>query len=230
VSVPGTGAQLLILLLFVIPGSVFQAARSRFRGPSPADQDATNRVLRAIAVSALLNAAYLFLLGPQLGRLFAHMTGGKGLAGYLASARQAGLVAMLLLFVVPVALAGLDYWRTRWNVDGTRASWRHFPQLRLAYDPTPRAWDFAFTNREPCFVRVLTDDGWIGGWYGPNSFAASYPEPLEIHLERAWVLDEDGAFVEAQANSGGLYVRCDDARAVEFLSPLAASVPTPRHG
>jgi hypothetical protein len=218
VGIPGTGPQLLILLLFVIPGSVYQVTRSRLRGPTPADRDATSRILRAIAVSTLLAAIYLILFGPELGRLYRHISKAHHFQGYLDSARSAGWVALFLLFVVPVALAALDYWRTSWNLE----SWRrnlHLPQLfRLAYDPTPRAWDYSFIGREPCFIRVLTGDGrWVGGWFGENSFAASYPEPLELYIEEAWVLDADGAFVSQQERSGGLYVRCDDARVVEFV-------------
>jgi hypothetical protein len=213
VSIPGTGAQLLIALLFVVPGAVYQAARSRLRGPSPADADATGRILRAIAVSAALNAVYLTLLGRRVIDLIVAIAGGNP-GSWAGQARQAGLVALLLLFVVPAMLALLDYWRTRWT-------WLPRP---LTYDPTPRAWDYAFTDRSPCFVRVLThDQQWIGGYWGTGSFATSYPQDPELYLEQAWLLGPDGQFQAKQDSTEGLFVRCADVRALEFLAPTTGT-------
>ncbi len=67
---------------------------------------------------------------------------------------------------------------------------------------------------------ILTTDGrWIGGFFGKGSFVSSYPEPREMFVEGAWRMDDDGKFVAAQPNSVGLYLRCDDIRSVEFISP-----------
>jgi hypothetical protein len=64
--VPSTIQQLAILLLFVVPGSVYQAVLDRFRGPLAAEQDASNRVLRAIAASAVFDSLYVIAIGPHL--------------------------------------------------------------------------------------------------------------------------------------------------------------------
>ena len=45
-SVPGSGFELVILLLFELPGTVYQFVRSRLRGPRPDDSSALNRVPR----------------------------------------------------------------------------------------------------------------------------------------------------------------------------------------
>jgi hypothetical protein len=205
--VPSSGSQLLIVLLFIIPGSVFQACRGRLRGPSPADRDATSRIVRAIAVSTLLNAAYLAALGGSLNDAVQDIDK-RAAAGF---SRNDGWVLLLLLFVVPASLALADFFSISLRD-------RLFLKLRVFYDPTPRSWDFAFSRKDPCFVRILTgDDRWVGGWFSSSSFAASYPEPLEIYLERAWRLDEHGGFLEEQVPSAGIWVRCDDARVVEFI-------------
>jgi hypothetical protein len=108
---------------------------------------------------------------------------------------------------VPAALAGADDWRLRKGLS-----------LRLAYDPTPRAWDYAFREIEPTYVRVLTTDGtWLGGWFGENSFVSSYPEPREMFIQTAHLMDADGSFGAEQVGTNGMYVRCDDIRAVEFV-------------
>ncbi len=206
--IPGTYQQLVIALLFVLPGFVYQALRSRLRGPAPDDSNATNRVLRALGVSAGLASVYAAVVGPYLAGLAetrpAHP---GGAAGLLAHVRQVGLLSLLLVFVVPAALAGADYWRLRKGLS-----------LRLAYDPTPRAWDYAFREIEPTYVRVLTTDGtWIGGWFGENSFVSSYPEPREMFIQTAHLMDADGSFGAEQVGTNGMYVRCDDIRAVEFV-------------
>lgn len=208
--VPSTGVGLLIAVLFVVPGSVYQFVRSRLRGPAPDDASATNRVLRALAVSAFLATVYAATAGPHLVTLArdsrARTTPYDQL---LAHGREFALWALALLFLIPAALAALDYGRLR-------LGWT----FRLTYDPTPRAWDYAFRDIHPTYVRLLTNDGvWLGGWYGPNSFVSSYPEPREIYIETAHRMNDDGSFGDEQPGSGGLYVRCDDIRAVEFVDP-----------
>lgn len=206
--VPNSGAQLLIILLFIIPGSVFQAVRGRLRGPTPADRDVSGRIVRALAVSVLLNALYLAALGGSATNTINHVTG----ASSSDFSRGDGWLAVTLLFVVPAALAFLDYFSI-----GLRD--RSLSKLKVLYDPTPGAWDFAFSRDEPCFIRILTGEGrWVGGWFSGASFAASYPEPLEIYIERAWILDEDGRFSAEQEPPAGIYVRCDDAQVVEFIA------------
>jgi hypothetical protein len=96
-------------------------------------------------------------------------------------------------------------------------SWREKFQV---YDPTPTAWDFASSRAGPGFVRVLTKDGvWVGGYAGPQSFFTSYPEPREIFIEQAWVLDDQGTFESSVQGTAGLWIRCDDALIVQFLLP-----------
>ncbi len=213
--VPSTSVGLLITVLFVVPGSVYQFVRSRLRGPAPDDASATNRVLRALAVSAFLATVYAAAAGPHLVRLARDASEQATVyEQLLAHGRELALWALGLLFLVPAALAVLDFARVKYG-------WT----LRLTYDPTPRAWDYAFREIEPTYVRVLTPDGvWLGGWYGPNSFVSSYPEPREIYIEVAHQMNADGSFGAEQPGSGGLYVRCDDARAVEFVDASSETV------
>lgn len=216
--IPSTGTGLLIALLFLVPGSVYQFARSRLRGPAPDDASATNRILRALAVSAMLDTLYAVAVGPHLVRLVRGALAPPYFGFWFGHTREFGLWALLLLFLVPAALAGLDHLRLR-------VGWTP----RLTYDPTPRAWDFAFREIEPTYVRVLTTDGtWLGGWYGLDSFVSSYPEPREIFIETAHLMNADGSFGGEQAGSGGLYVRCDDIRSVEFVDASADGEDTER--
>lgn len=84
-----------------------------------------------------------------------------------------------------------------------------------------KAWDYAFRDREPSYVRVLTRDGrWVGGWLGPASFASSYPQPKELFIQTAHRMEEDGSFGEETPGTVGIYVQCEDALVVEFVEEV----------
>lgn len=213
--IPSTGTGLLIALIFVVPGLVYQFARSRLRGPAPDDASATHRLLRALAVSAALDAMYASTAGPTIVKLLNPNGTTDRSTNVVQHLRGLSLWALLLLFAIPSGLAALDTVRLR-------LGWTPPFTARLTYDPTPRAWDFAFRDIEPTYVRVLTQDGtWLGGWYGVNSFVSSYPEPREIFIETAHRMGPDGSFGPEQVGTGGMYIRCDDIRAVEFVDGLS---------
>lgn len=214
-SVPGDGFQLVMLLLFVLPGSVYQFVRSRLRGPHADDSSTANRVLRALAVSAGLVTMYAVVVGPRLLGLIAEVQN-AGPDEARLQVRPLAAWAFVLLFVVPAALAAAVYLLSRVPKPAL------LRRTRLTYDPTPRAWDFAFNDIDPTYVRILTADGrYLGGWYGNDSYVSSYPEPREIFLETANLMERDGSFGDEVVGSAGLYVRCDDVVLVEFVDPPA---------
>lgn len=218
-DIPSSVGQLAIALFLVTPGVVYQVTRSRLRGPTPDDASATNRILRALAFSAVLNGIYAIVAGPDLYRLVSdsgtHQLSGSGALEHL---RSIGWLVLLLYLIVPAVLAAVGAGMTKY-IPRLRNQWPKIP--RLSYEPTPRAWDWAFGHtKKTTYVRILTTDGrWIGGRFASKSFVSSYPEPREMFIEEAWRMKDDGTFVEAQPNSVGLYVRCDDIRSVEFISP-----------
>jgi hypothetical protein len=210
-ELPGSAAQLLVLLLFVVPGSVYQAVRQRLRGPAPDDLNFSTKLFRAIGVSTALMAVYLAVAGRQLLGL---VTGRHGEPpswdGVERHARALGWLVLLLLLVIPALLGVLDFVRATGS----------FNLHKIAHDPVLRAWDFAFKGLEPCFVRVLTTDGlWLGGWLGYRSFVSNFPEPRELFVEVVYQMEPDGGIGAPQAWSEGMYLRCDDIRAVEFIRP-----------
>jgi hypothetical protein len=214
VSWPDGVAQALTVIIFVIPGAVFQNWRSRLRGPTPDQVEASSRMLRAIAVSAVLLLAYGLLIGERLVANF----GSAELVR--ADARKAAFWGMLLLFVIPTLLALAEH---AWTVIRRgELSLRHPIRTRgalVTYDPVPTVWDYTSKQLEPCFVRVLTEEGrWIGGWVGDGTFMSSYPESRELYLSDQWRMSETGAFLERVVGSKGVWIRCDDARAVEFVA------------
>jgi Family of unknown function (DUF6338) len=219
-SVPNNSFQLVMVLAFLVPGSVYQFVRARLRGPEPDDSSSLNRVLRALTFSAALVTSYALFAGRSVLELVDHVQGANREAALEAVSPLAAW-ALTLLFVVPAGLAGLVFYLPRWG--GPKwPSW-----LRLTYDPMPRAWDYAFnayasSGISATYVRVLTNDGrYLGGWFGDQSYASSFPEPRELFIEIAHQMSEDGEFGDEVEGSSGLYIRCDDVRALEFVDPPA---------
>lgn len=231
-SLPGDGFQLVALLLFVLPGIVYQFVRTRLRGPVPDDASSLTRVLRALGMSVFLVSLYTLLAGPWLLQTLADAQAAAA-AGRVENVRQLGGAAVALLFGVPAAVALLDHVRRSWGRRGTGGRREKMKNIvQVFYDPTyPTAWEAAFDQRSLCFVRVLTKEGtWVGGWYGEQSWSTSYPEPKEIYLQAAYLMDADGTFGAITERSAGIYVRCEDARLVEFVDAPAPPSPPPGAG
>ncbi|GLZ29826.1 hypothetical protein Lesp02_20160 [Lentzea sp. NBRC 105346] len=211
---PSTVLQVVFLVLLVLPGVTYQFLRERWRGPVPGERNLGERVLRAITASVLLDGVYAVAAGPQLVRL---ARGGKpsGWDGFAQQPRAVGLWALLLFVVVPAIAAGaVSLWERR--------------RLRAKFRGTPTAWDHMFRLRGSCFVRVRLKDGtWVGGWYGANSYATSYPELAELFLESAWRMNPDGSFGARVAGTAGLHVRAADADVVELVHPPEPEEPCP---
>ncbi|MGP8302321.1 DUF6338 family protein [Streptomyces inhibens] len=207
--VPGTVQQLTILLVLVLPGVFYQAVRERLRGALAAEQEPQNRLVRAIAAGALLDALYAVAAGPWLVRLLAG--GGAGpVGGVLRHPRQAGLAALLLVVVVPSAAAWAE------------AAWRR-RRARARYEPTPTAWDALFHDRGSCFVRVRLKSGlWVGGWLGSRSAVSAYPQQGDLYLQAQYRMGSDGRFLGRVPGTAGVYVRAADVEVLEVLLPPSA--------
>jgi Family of unknown function (DUF6338) len=225
--IPSTLVQAALILLLVLPGTVYQIVRSRVRGPSPDDASATNRVLRALGASALLLILYVLTVGNDLIPLITDSTGAITRVVMIENAEKLARWALVLLVMVPATCSIAVY-----QVSAKFVPWlrRRHPWIpRLSYNPIPRAWDFAFQHRQHGYVRVLYDDGsYQGGYYGPASFASGYPEPREVFLETAWLLNTDGSFQEEVAGSAGVFIVCEQVRVVEFLAPVYTNTAKPQ--
>jgi hypothetical protein len=208
---PSNWQQAFVVLIFVIPGIIFQSVRTRLRGASPENKDASVRVLRAIGAAGILGLSYVAILGNRITQPFDRSQG-----DLLKSPRAAALWALLLLILVPAAAAFIQH-----VVLVYRRGYRGKDLLNnlFLYDPTPTGWDRAALGRPVCFVRVLTGKGtWVGGYAGGNSFVSAWPQERDIFVEIAYEMDSDGSFSSPVESSIGMWIRCDDAQLVQYLS------------
>ena len=202
--------QVVLIVLFVLPGISYQFVRERMRGPVPGEQDLGERVLRALTASIAVDALYLIIAGPQLLRLI-KQTGQPWFAASGANPRQAAMVALALFIGIPAAAA--------WTVGQV--------QRRRPAPPKPVTWDYMFYGRSACFIRARLKSGrWVGGWYGMKSRAAGDSNAADLYLESAWEMASDGSFVR-RIEGTGLYLRMDNVEYIELVQPPAQPASPP---
>lgn len=212
-SIPGSITQVLVTLVLVIPGFVFQIVRIRMHGRTPADEEITTRILTAIAVSAIFALLYVVILGSAL-------TDSEDLQVQARlHPRSWALLGLFAAFVVPAVAACVYSWARQsewWERRDNRLT-RLFDRL-TRIDPRPTAWDVAFNNLDECFIRVRTRDGtWYAGWFGGRSYASSYPDPHSLFVEVAIDVDKNGKLGVPIEGSTGAIIDCSNADWIELL-------------
>jgi Family of unknown function (DUF6338) len=197
--------QIAAAILFLVPGLNATWVIERLSGPTRLK--GTERLLRALSWSTLIYLPSGFWLLDLRRRIL-----GEG----SVPSWELILGSFLIIFIAPVLLGGIISF-LRESERAKAFVWRF-----TTIDPTPTAWDFAFKRGGPYLVRVQLRDGeWVGGLFGPESFASAYPERQELFLEQAWRLDEEGEFVSPIADSDGLLVH---AEAIEIVELMQASM------
>lgn len=89
--------------------------------------------------------------------------------------------------------------------------------------PYPTAWDFLFDRREPAFVLVHLNSGaLLGGYWGGQSYAGSFPNDGDVYLEAVYGVDENGKFADPMPNTRGVLLRKDQYSYIELFA-----VPSP---
>jgi len=205
---PTSSTQLLILLVFVVPGFVYQAVRISVRGRLPLDIELSTRIVRAIVLSGTFGLVYLAIIGQPLIEA-AH---GQGYG--FEHPRLGSLSALAGGIVIPASLALIRAPSWTW-LETLRG---RLPQV-AKYDPTPTAWDKVFQNVGDCFIRVLnTDDRWVAGYYGSQSYATSYPEPQQLFLEQAYIVSDDGTIGSPIEGSLGVLINCTEIQLLQVVS------------
>ncbi|MFL5383430.1 MAG: DUF6338 family protein [Longimicrobiaceae bacterium] len=85
--------------------------------------------------------------------------------------------------------------------------------------PYPTAWDFFFNRREPAFVLVHLNSGaLLAGYWGPNSYAGTFPNDGDIYLEAVYGVDKDGALGDPIPYTRGVLLQKQQYSYVELFA------------
>lgn len=198
---PTTFSAVLVIVAFVIPGFVASRIVSLAYSRSGISEGQT--VLEAITLSCLNYAMLSWLLALAWIRHWYQ--------------NPAVLAAIIFgtLFVVPVVVA-LIFLRVSDSDWGLR--------VRLAFGmahPVLKAWDTFFRRGQNCWVVATMKGGRVfAGYFGPNSYASSFPAEEDIYLEKL-CKTFDGKIVEVAEFTAGGIIQMKDVETLEFFeSPL----------
>jgi hypothetical protein len=185
--------KLVLFLVFFIPGFVSLKVYDLF---IPVEQrDFSKSVFEVVAYSALNFAALSWLIIWLISKDFS-----EGYRWWYY------LVVVLVMLVFPTLWA-LIFVRFR--------KWKFLTKFIL--HPFKKPWDYVFGKRESYWVIVHLKDGrMIGGMFGEQSFASSFPAEEQIYLEEVWVLDKNGKFKKPIERSAGIIVLSSEILAIEF--------------
>jgi hypothetical protein len=118
------------------------------------------------------------------------------------------VAAVLLLLVLPALWPFALVWLFKSDVI-----------IRRIQIPYPTAWDFFYDKRKPGFLLVHLNSGaLLGGYYGSNSYAGSYPNDGDIYLEAVYSVDEEGHFGQPVVNTRGVLLRKEQYSYIELFS------------
>ena len=99
--------------------------------------------------------------------------------------------------------------------------------------PLKRPWDYVFDQRKRYWIIVHLQNGVkLGGLYGENSFASSFPAEEQIYLEKAYDLDPEGNFLKEIDRSEGMVILGKDMLMLELygFKPTAKPAKEKNHG
>lgn len=98
---------------------------------------------------------------------------------------------------------------------------RFLESKNLILSQAPTSWDHYFGQRVAsggCWAIAHLHDGRkIGGLFDDKSFASSYPRHGHLYMEELWVLDANGNFLNAVAQSQGVILRPEDYHFLELF-------------
>lgn len=196
---PETFSQVLVLLVFIIPGFILIRVK-RLAYPA-AEESATSILLDSLALSCLVHG----LCSPIWYWAYVSRT-------YVATPLLFGAQVFGILFAVPT-LVGILY-----NVLSRRERMRWLRELLGVPHPDPTAWDHNFRKGHAYWVWLTFKSGQVmAGLFGPNSFASSFPHEQDLYVEKLLSLDKRGTVQGWVEGSAGALVKMNDLERIEFF-------------
>jgi hypothetical protein len=198
-AVPTSFGQIVILLVFLIPGFVLMRVK-RVAYPT-VEPSTTSTVLDSLALSCVIYA----LSSPLLYLAFLRRW-------YVTRPILFAILALAVLLILPGFLGA-------WYVHLAKAGKMRWLREFLGFPhPDPTAWDYHFRKGRAYWVWLTFKSGKVmAGLFGPNSFASSFPHKRDLYIEKLLRPDERGRVVELIENSAGALVVMDDVERMQFF-------------
>jgi hypothetical protein len=205
---PTTISAILVIVVFLMPGFIASRVFS-FVYPGSATGE-SRTVLTAITFSCFNHAILSWLLVLAWKEMWY-----ENLA-FLA------IFSVFDLFVLPVIIALLF-------VKMNETGWGRRVRDRFGLlHPIPKAWDYFFSRRIPCWIVATLKDGRIfAGLYGEQSFASSFPAEEDLYLEKLCSLSPEGKIVEVAQYSLGGIIRIENVATLEFFESASPEIQKP---
>lgn len=199
---PETIDAVKIIIAFIMPGFVTDYIVS-FAAPRQ-KREPLETMLTAITFSSINYAMFVWLV-LIITR-----------PGFYSAHELTAISCWLFLLLVAPVLEGFLFVRLA-NSETGQKLFQFLKPKNVRFIPT--AWDFIFSQELPVWVLItLVDDTMIGGYYGGDSYATSFPHEQELYIETVWRLSENGGFVSPVENSSGCLMRMKDIKYIEFFA------------
>lgn len=186
---------LVLFLFFVVPGFVSIKVYDLL---VPSERRDFGNALIEVVSYSMLNLSVWFWI--PLGLDVARFQAQNPFCFYV--------LLVIVLLVSPVALAILFRWLL--DTELLRGKVLH---------PSPTGWDYFFGRGEPCWILFhLKNEQRIGGYYGGNSLASSFPNMQQIYVEQLWRVDENARFTERVEGTMGGIIKVEDCDFIELYT------------
>jgi hypothetical protein len=197
--VPETFSQIVLLVVFIIPGFILMRVK-RVSYP-PSEYSAQSTILDSLALSCVIHG----LASPVWYWSYVSRV-------YLTCHVLFGVQVFMILFAVPVLLGIL------FNVTSRTKGMRWLREFLYIPHPDPTAWDHHFRKGRAYWVWLTFKSGQVmAGLFGPSSFASSFPHQQDLYVEKLLALDSRGKVIGWKGNSAGALIRMENLERVEFL-------------
>ncbi|MCI0564396.1 MAG: DUF6338 family protein [Nitrososphaera sp.] len=188
--------QLLLVAVFIVPGAI---SAKVYEMKFATKRKNLAEILPETIVFSIVNFSLLFWAIDYALR--AETIQNETVFSYL--------IILACLFVAPVMWPFILFLVLKFLIE--KLKW--LPAQEMT------SWDYFF-NREArekgVFVILrLSDDSYVAGIYGANSFASSFPDPGHIYLETLMEVNGDGYLTGRRLEGVGMLLRPGDYKSVK---------------
>lgn len=188
--------QLLLFSVFVVPGAI---SAKIYEMKFATTHKKLAEILPETIVFSIVNYAILFWAIDYA--LMENTLQNQALYSY-------GIM-IFCLFVAPIIWPFLLFFALSLLVE----------KLRLLPPQEMTSWDYFFNRKArqkgAYVILQLNDNTYVGGIYGANSFASSFPDPGHIFLETLMEVDENGYLTGNKLDGVGMLLRPEDYKNVK---------------